>query len=104
MIENELHQRVQVFILPSFSDRFFARLLYIPSDRVPTLYIARGAYSPAAHFKARPSLVNLLVNGHVKGAWLGFCIGFLKTAAGWFRGAALIKWAWSEIMGVVDRS
>ena len=29
-------------------------------------------YSPAAHFKARPSLVNLLVNGHVKGAWLGF--------------------------------
>ena len=29
-------------ILPSFSDRFFAHLLYIPSDRVPTLYIARG--------------------------------------------------------------
>ena len=28
--------------------------------------------SPAAHFKARPSLVNLLVDGHVKGAWLGF--------------------------------
>ena len=26
----------------------------------------------AAHFKARPSLVNLLENGHVKGAWLGF--------------------------------
>ena len=32
----------------------------------------KGVYSPAAHFKARPSLVNLLVNGHVKGAWLGF--------------------------------
>ena len=34
--------------------------------------ISLAAYSPAAHFKARPSLVNLLVNGHVKGAWLWF--------------------------------
>ena len=34
--------------------------------------VAATSYSPAAHFKARLSLVNLLVNGHVKGAWLGF--------------------------------
>ena len=34
--------------------------------------ISLAAYSPAAHFKARPSLVNLFVNGHVKGAWLWF--------------------------------
>ena len=38
----------------------------MPGSRLAQLY------SPAAHFKARPSLVNLLVNGHVKGAWLGF--------------------------------